>query len=236
MIQSSKITSKNFLKETVGNDKRKYLSAINYSQYVVTLPLILKYADGNMIDVGCGDLHYRKYIEKKVKKYDSIDFSRKDKDITYIGDVQNMEMISDQFYDSAICLEVLEHLRNPFKAVSEIYRILKKDGILVLSVPHMSRLHEEPYDFFRFTKYGLKSTLEDAGFKIIEIQTRGGLFSFIGHQVSSVLISSFYHIPVMKNIIYYINKFFIIYPCVILDRISDGKKRLAAGYTCVVKK
>ena len=89
-----------------------------------------------------------------------------------------MDIISDGSYDSAICLEVLEYVQNPLRVIAGVYRILKKDITLVISVPHFSRLHEEPYDSFRCTKYGLQFLLEDAGFKVLNITPRGGIFSF----------------------------------------------------------
>lgn len=198
-----------FLMESIGSDKRKFYSPISFSQYEITIPLILKNVKGNFIDIGCGDLHYKRYIEDKVDNYDSIDIKRKSNDVKFEGNIQNMIMIKDNTYDSAICLEVLEHVPDPFLALKEINRILKKGAIIIISVPHLSRLHEEPYDFFRYTKYGLATILESTGFIVKEIIPRGGIFSFFGHQLSSVLISVFYGIPVINHIVFLINKLLI---------------------------
>ncbi len=167
-------------------DQRKNFTPAMYAQYQVVVPVIFQYAHGKLIDIGCGDMPFKKFILKKTTQYDTIDVERRVPDVKFIGDIQNMAVLNDQSYDTAVCLEVLEHVPDPFKAMSEIHRIVKKDGCLILSVPHLSRLHEEPHDYFRYTKYGLQSLIEKAGFKVVSIVPQGGLFCFLGHQFSTL--------------------------------------------------
>ena len=95
--------------------------------------------------------------------------------IDFEADAQDMSgVIASDRYDTVLFLEVLEHVPNPFKVVAELFRILRSGGKVILSVPHLSRLHEEPYDFYRYTKYGLRHLFEEAGFKDIQIIPRGG--------------------------------------------------------------
>ena len=62
------------------------------------------------------------------------------------------------FTPNLICMfEVLEHTEDPISAASNIYKILDTNGYLLLSTPFIFHIHDEPYDFFRFTKYGLKN-------------------------------------------------------------------------------
>jgi SAM-dependent methyltransferase len=99
-----------------------------------------------------------------------------------VGDAQNMSgVIASGKFDTVLLLDVLEHVPDPAKVLSEIYRVLRPGGTLILSVPHLSRLHEEPYDFYRFTKYGLTHLLEVAAFRQIVVNQCGGIFSFLGH-------------------------------------------------------
>lgn len=88
---------------------------------------------------------------------------------TYTADIcnSNTGLIKDMFYDFVICTEVLEHTLNPFMAISEIYRILKKDGYLFLSVPFNFRIHGPLPDCWRFTEHGLKQLLKQ--FTSVEI-------------------------------------------------------------------
>ena len=99
---------------------------------------------------------------KKVTTID-IDPARKP-DI--VMDVTNLEF-NDNSFDLVIMMEVLEHVKEPKKALSEIYRVLSHNGKLIMSTPFILGIHDEPYDYYRFTKYGLEYLLSD--FKI-EIQ------------------------------------------------------------------
>jgi SAM-dependent methyltransferase len=67
----------------------------------------------------------------------------------------------DNSFNAVFLIEVLEHVHNPPKALSEIYRVLKPDGTLIFSVPFIFPLHDRPGDYFRYTKYGLKLLLRD---------------------------------------------------------------------------
>jgi len=184
-------------------DQRKYFSPATYGAHQVTVPAILKYARGKLIDIGCGDLPFKEIIEQKVEQYDTFDVERRVPEVKYVGDIQDMNEIEDNQYDSVLCLEVLEHIPDPFKACDEMNRLMKNGGMLILSIPHLSRLHEEPHDYFRYTKYGLKEMLEKSGFEIISIEPRGGIFSFLGHQISTMLVCTTFHIPVIKEIVFF---------------------------------
>ena len=85
--------------------------------------------------------------------------------------------LDDASFDVVICTEVLEHVSDPAAAIREFHRILDVNGELWLTVPFVWELHEEPHDFFRYTRHGLWSLLERAGFESIEIEPIGGYFS-----------------------------------------------------------
>lgn len=94
----------------------------------------------------------------------------------YISDItkNNSSIIKDNKFDVIICTEVLEHTRNPFAAVDEIYRLLKKRGIVLISVPFNFRIHGPLPDCWRFTEHGLREILKK--FTIIslnQIDTEG---------------------------------------------------------------
>lgn len=77
----------------------------------------------------------------------------------------------DEYFDSVVCTQVFEHLAVPHKAVREIHRILKKGGTILVTVPQMTPLHEIPYDYFRYTNYGLEALFED--FELVEMRRCG---------------------------------------------------------------
>jgi len=72
-----------------------------------------------------------------------------------VGDACDMKMFEDNSFDAVFLMEVLEHIQIPQKALDEIYRVLKTDGKLILSTPFILPIHDEPCDYYRYTKYGL---------------------------------------------------------------------------------
>ena len=216
--------------------RRRYFSPAYYSQYDITLPLILQHAQGRLIDLGCGDMPFRKLIEPRVTAYDSLDYFPRSKSITYVADIQAMSTIEDNTYDTAICLEVLEHVPDPFRAGREIHRIVRPGGILILSVPHLNRLHEEPHDYYRFTHYGLRTLLEKSGFTVTALKKRGGLFSFLGHQIATLALTSVWQIPLLRDLIWFLNSWLVTRLFYRLDQILDPTGIYAIGYSAVACK
>ena len=85
----------------------------------------------------------------------------------------------DAEFDYVLCTEVMEHIPEPKDLLKEIHRVLKPRGVLVMTVPFMVPLHEEPYDFYRYTKYGLKYLTDAAGFSSHEIKVFSEYFGVI---------------------------------------------------------
>lgn len=217
--------------------KAKYFSPAVYCGYAITLPIALARARGDLLDVGAGHVPFRAVLERHVRVYHTLDRERRVENIDFVCDAQDMSgVIPSDSYDTVLLLDVLEHVPRPRKIVCEIYRILRSGGTLILSVPHLSRLHEEPYDFYRYTNYGLNHLLEAAAFRQIVVRPCGGLYCFLGHQASTVLIGSTWHIPVINHAIFSLNKWFITKPAFWMDTITDKKKLFALGYVAVARK
>lgn len=80
----------------------------------------------------------------------------------YIVDLcnNNSDVIKNETFDIVICTEVLEHTKNPFKVVEELYRITKKNGLVCVSTPFNFRIHGPLPDNWRFTIHGLNTLFE----------------------------------------------------------------------------
>lgn len=85
--------------------------------------------------------------------------------------------LDDGSFDAILNTQVLEHLPDPSGALAELRRVLLPGGRLWLTAPLVWPLHEEPYDYFRYTSHGLRALLEGAGFEDIEIEPRTGYFA-----------------------------------------------------------
>jgi SAM-dependent methyltransferase len=109
--------------------------------------------------------------------------------------------VPDQRFDSVVCHQVLEHVKNPMAAAAELARVLKPGGLAVISIPHLSRRHELPHDYYRFTPEGLRHVLESAGFVVKDVTPYGGILSFLHHQVSTLVLSPTAAIPVLGDVL-----------------------------------
>lgn len=77
-----------------------------------------------------------------------------------IADICALDMFEDESIDGIICAAILEHVYNPFKAVSELFRVLKVNGKMFVYVPWIWRYHGNPVggylDYFRFSCDGIR--------------------------------------------------------------------------------
>lgn len=144
---------------------------------------------GRMLDVGCGLKPYELILKPYVTEHVGLDhpetlhgLSRVD----IVGSVYAMP-IADETFDSVLCTEVLEHLEEPATALEECHRILRPGGYVVLTVPFMWQLHEEPRDFFRYSNHGLAYLLSRSGFEVVEVSPLGGLWTTIGQFLAYAL-------------------------------------------------
>jgi SAM-dependent methyltransferase len=195
-----------------------------------------QYVRGRVIDLGSGTMPFRGLLTDQVTSYDTLDIAPRSELTTYVGDIQDMKMIENGSYDSALCLEVLEHVPSPQRALQEMNRILRAGGLVIVSVPHLSRLHDEPDDYYRFTKYGLRYLLESAGFEVLALSMKGGLLAFLAHQASTLILSATWAVPGLRQLAWFLNKWLVTWPCFGLDRLTSGSGVFALGYVGVARK
>jgi len=90
-------------------------------------------------------------------------------------------------FDAVLSTQTLEHLEQPGESVRELYRILKPNGKLFLTAPMAHAEHQTPYDFFRYTSYGLRLLCERAGFKQTIVRPFGGMFARWAYELPAAL-------------------------------------------------
>jgi len=94
--------------------------------------------------------------------------------------------LPDASFDAVVLTQVLEHVRRPDVVVAEIARILRPGGRLFATVPFVWELHEEPHDYWRFTRYALEALLMDAGLDATAIVPRSDSLSALAQLMTNV--------------------------------------------------
>jgi len=127
--------------------------------------------DVRVLDIGSGGSAYGKYFPNRI----SIDIDPlRNPDI--VGDAHKLPFKDGEF-EIILCTEVLEHLTDPRLAISEMRRVLAKDGTLILTTRFVYPIHDSPGDYWRFTRYGLEKLFSD--WKIVELKAETENFSTI---------------------------------------------------------
>jgi SAM-dependent methyltransferase len=124
---------------------------------------------GSVLDVGCGMKPYRALYD--VERYVGLEFdspaarARQVAEDFYDG---SRFPYDDARFDTVLCNQVLEHSFAPERLLSEIARVLRPRGRLVLTVPFVWDEHEQPLDYARYSSFGLRALLERSGLRILE--------------------------------------------------------------------
>lgn len=137
---------------------------------------IQRYATGVLVDIGCGIKPYVGFTKGLVTKHIGVDHIETLHDPSHIDIVGSAydTTLPEASADTVLCTEVLEHLEKPQSAMNEMQRILRPGGYLILTVPLFWHLHEEPRDFYRYTKHGLAHLFSTAELEIVKITPLGG--------------------------------------------------------------
>lgn len=136
-----------------------------------------------VLDAGAGRAPYRDLFAHA--KYETADFlAVKGKKYTppdYVCDLAEIP-VEDARFHHVVFTQVLEHIPEPSRVLAELYRVLKPGGTLWLTAPLFYAEHERPYDFFRYTQFGLRRLLEGAGFHVLEMDWMEGYLGTLSYQ------------------------------------------------------
>ncbi len=141
-------------------------------------------ARGWMLDVGCGGQPYRKLFD--VERYIATDLPPT-RGVDLHSDALRLPF-ADESFDTVLCNQVLEHVPDPRKLMSEVRRVLMPGGVLLLTTPQVWGLHHEPYDFFRYTPYGLRSLSEQGGLTVVHVGPTCGLWATLAQRMADTVV------------------------------------------------
>lgn len=139
-----------------------------------------------VLDAGAGDAPYKSLFEHA--RYESADFEKVDKEYaqtTYVCELTSIP-VEDCRFDFIIFNQVMEHLPEPKLALIELNRVLKPGGKMLYSGPMFYEEHEQPYDFYRYTQFGLRHLFSSTEFLIDRIDWLEGYFGTVGYQLGSM--------------------------------------------------
>jgi SAM-dependent methyltransferase len=124
---------------------------------------------GKILDVGCGQKPYQELFQST--EYIGLEIdgeqSNSKKKADYYYDGQKFPF-QDNIFDSVLINQVFEHIFNPAEFLEEVNRVLKKEGTLLMTVPFVWDEHEQPFDYARYSSFGLAHLLKLHGFEILE--------------------------------------------------------------------
>jgi SAM-dependent methyltransferase len=207
-----------------------------YQLHAHTLSLVEAYASGRCLDAGSGRSPWRPYLDAQGLEVFSLDVEERSGETDIVADLQDMPEVLDASFGTVLCTQVLEHLPRPWDALAEIGRVLEPDGYLILSVPHLSMLHEVPHDYYRYTRYGITSLLEGQGFKVQQISESGGLVSFNSHLFSMGLMTTLGSLPGLTRLIWGLNYIVFIKGAGLVDRIFGLRTIYPCNYVVLAQK
>ncbi|MBL7813562.1 MAG: methyltransferase domain-containing protein [Saprospiraceae bacterium] len=141
---------------------------------------------GKMMDFGCGSKPYQSLFSH-VSDYIGVDYigeghihDNEQIDVYYDGDKLPFE---DDSFDSIFSSEVFEHLFNIDAILSELYRIMKSGGKILITCPFVWNEHEIPIDYARYTQFALKQLFEKHGFRIVVLDKSGNYITTVAQMI-----------------------------------------------------
>ena len=172
-----------FVPDSTGGWRPDWAHVSRESRWIVTiqmeslLPLIQENVRGRLLDCGCGHAPYYGIYRDMIDEAIWVDWENTAHSNPLLDAVVDLNCplpFADESFDSVLLTDVLEHVTEPASLVREIARVLRPAGRLVLSVPFYYLLHERPYDYYRYTEFGLRHLCQQAGLRVDVLTPIGG--------------------------------------------------------------
>lgn len=154
---------------------------LHYEPLLRELEPAVRALRGRVLDVGCGMQPYRAWMRDV--QYVGLDREGPLSKPDVVGTVDALPF-EDASFDGLLSTQVFEHVRAPERALRECARVLRGGATIVLTVPGVWPAHEVPYDYWRFTRYGVDEVLRESGFENVSVRGAGGFWASVGQMVN----------------------------------------------------
>lgn len=190
-------------------------------------------AGARVLDAGAGEARHARHFARH--RYTPVDLAIGDAtwDYTRIQALADLTALpfGDGAFRAALNIVTLEHVREPQRVIGELARVLEPGGTVLLVVPHEWEVHQAPHDFFRYTRYGLRHLLEQAGLEVERLEPVGGYFRLMARR----LLNGLQFFP---GLAFPLAALFLAPPALLLPLLDglDQEKNFTLGYVCVARK
>jgi SAM-dependent methyltransferase len=168
-------------------DKRKTVSILSNRLFLKAMKEVVNYAKGELLDVGCGESPFCPLFLQTTNSYVKTDVLTSSGKPDLYSEISALPF-KDNSFDTILCTQVLEHVYDPFCAISEMKRLLRSRGVIIIGTPLIYWIHEAPVDYLRYTKYFYQKVAKKYGFEIIFLKEVGGIFSVLTDILSKGII------------------------------------------------
>ena len=131
-----------------------------------------------LVDIGAGTAPFRD-LTGRFRVAVGVDFYPAER-VQVVADLMRTLPFPDESCDIAFLSNVLEHIPTPGPLLAECRRILAPGGMIIGTVPFLMEVHQEPYDFHRYTHIMLTRLLAESGFRDVKVESIGTLFETYG--------------------------------------------------------
>jgi SAM-dependent methyltransferase len=136
-----------------------------------------RFATGTLADLGCGEVPLYDIYRTHVDRIVCVDWPSSKHTLSHVDvecDLSQPLPFLPGSFQTVVLSDVLEHVPEPAALWSELGRIVAPGGYVLVNVPFLYWLHEEPHDYYRYTSYALRRLAEGSGFRVEHLEALGG--------------------------------------------------------------